>query len=211
MEHLPALLGIGTALAVGAASPGPSFVMVARTAVASSRVDALCAALGMAVGGLFFAVVSLLGLHGLLLAVPSLYWILKILGGSYLVYLGVRIWLGARKPLFDQVTKAESGAKSAVRSFALGLGTQVSNPKAAIVYSSVFAAFMPAAPSIAFNLSVVAMVFSIEAGWYIFVALALSANGPRSVYLRYKSWIDRVAGGVMVALGLKLVSAANRP
>ena len=73
MEHVPALLGIGTALAVGAASPGPSFVMVARTAVSSSRVDAIYAALGMGVGGLFFAVVSLLGLHGLLLAVPSLY------------------------------------------------------------------------------------------------------------------------------------------
>ena len=55
------------------------------------------------------------------------------------------------------------------------------------------------------------MVFSIEAGWYVFVALALSASGPQGVYLRYKSWIDRVAGGVMVALGLKLVSAANRP
>jgi len=57
-------------------------VMIARTAVASSRVDAIHAALGMGVGGLFFAVVSLLGLHGLLLAVPSLYWVLKILGGS---------------------------------------------------------------------------------------------------------------------------------
>ena len=210
MEHVPALLGIGTALAVGAASPGPSFVMVARTAVASSRVDAVHAALGMGVGGLFFAVVSLLGLHGLLLAVPSLYWVLKILGGTYLVYLGVRIWLGARKPLFDQATQPRSEAKSAMRCFALGLSTQVSNPKAAIVYSSVFAAFLPASPSMAFNLSVAAMVFSIEAGWYVVVALALSANGPRGVYLRYKSWIDRVAGGVMVALGLKLVSAANR-
>jgi threonine/homoserine/homoserine lactone efflux protein len=63
----------------------------------------------------------------------------------------------------------------------------------------------------AFNLSVAAMIFSIEAGWYVFVALALSAKGPRGVYLRYKPWIDRAAGSVMVALGLKLVSAADRP
>ena len=53
----------------------------------------------MGVGGLFFAIVSLLGIHGLLLAVPSLYWVLEVLGGSYLVYLGMKIWLGARKPL----------------------------------------------------------------------------------------------------------------
>lgn len=207
MEHVPALLGIGTALAVGAASPGPSFVMVARTAVSSSRVDAIFAALGMGVGGLFFAVVSLLGVQGLLLAVPLLYSILKIAGGSYLVFMGVRIWLGAGKPLFDQATELGSATRSAARCFTLGLTTQMSNPKAAIVYSSVFAAFLPAAPSVAFNLSVVAMVFGIEAGWYVVVALALSASGPRGAYLRYKSWIDRVAGGVMVALGLKLVSA----
>ena len=37
----------------------------------------------MGVGGLFFAIVSLLGLHGLLLAVPSLYWALEVPGGSY--------------------------------------------------------------------------------------------------------------------------------
>jgi threonine/homoserine/homoserine lactone efflux protein len=54
------------------------------------------------------------------------------------------------------------------------------------------------------------MVFSIEVGWYVVVAVALSASGPRSVYLRYKAWIDRAAGGVMVALGLKLVSGSDR-
>jgi threonine/homoserine/homoserine lactone efflux protein len=210
MEHVPALLGIGTAIAVGAASPGPSFVMVARTAVSMSRLDALCAALGMGVGGLFFAVISLLGLHGLLLAVPSLYWVLKVAGGLYLAYLGVRIWLGASSPLLEQLGGNNSGAKSALRSVAMGLTTQMSNPKAAIVYSSVFAAFLPASPSMAFNLLVAAMVFTIELGWYVFVALALSAIGPRGVYLRYKSWIDRLAGGVMIALGLKLVSAASR-
>jgi threonine/homoserine/homoserine lactone efflux protein len=139
-----------------------------------------------------------------------MYWVLKIAGGSYLVYLGVRIWLGAREPIFDQAAEPLSSAR-AWRSFASGLATQMSNPKAAIVYSSVFAAFLPASPSMAFNLSVAAMVFGIEAGWYVFVALALSASGPRGIYLRYKSWIDRVAGGVMVALGLRLVSATGRP
>ena len=211
MEHLPALLGIATALGVGVASPGPSFVVVARTAVSSSRLNAVCAALGMGVGGLLFAVASLLGLHGVLLAVPSLYWVLKIIGGLYLVYLGVRIWLGATKPLFDRAIEPGSAKKSSARSFWLGLTTQLSNPKTAIVYSSVFAAFLPASTSLAFNLLVAATVFSIEVGWYAVVAVALSANVPRVAYLRYKAWIDRVAGGVMVALGLKLVHAADRP
>jgi threonine/homoserine/homoserine lactone efflux protein len=87
--------------------------------------------------------------------------------------------------------------------------TQISNPKAAIVYASVFAAFPPAASTVAFNLCVAALVFFIEAGWYAFVAVTLSSKRARHVYLRYKTWIDRAAGAVMVALGLRLATSAR--
>jgi len=60
------IFGVIGALALGAISPGPSFVMVARTAVASSRVNALFAALGMGCGGIIFATAALLGLQALL-------------------------------------------------------------------------------------------------------------------------------------------------
>lgn len=52
MQELTALFGIAMALAIGAASPGPSFVMVARMAVSSSRADGLFASLGMGAAGL---------------------------------------------------------------------------------------------------------------------------------------------------------------
>ena len=41
------------------------------------------------------------------------------------------------------------------------------------------------------------------------LALALSSAAPRSAYLRYKGWIDRAAGGIMVLLGARLLSAAR--
>jgi threonine/homoserine/homoserine lactone efflux protein len=208
MQDLSALLGILAALAVGVVSPGPSFVMVARTAVSSSRSDGLAAALGMGAGGVVFAAAALLGLQGLLLAVPSLYLALKVAGGLYLAYLGVRIWASARQPLV--VTGLASGPTTTrLKSLALGFTTQVSNPKTAIVYASVFAAFLPAAQSLGFDSALVALVFAIEASWYAVVALALSSDRPRGAYLRYKAWVDRAAGGVMVALGVKLVSSAR--
>ena len=209
MEELSALLGILAALTVGVVSPGPSFVMIARTAVSASRTEGVAAALGMGVGGVVFAVAALLGLQGLLLAVPSLYLALKVIGGLYLAYLGVRIWASARQPL--AIAQGEFHAVTTVaRSFTLGFTTQVSNPKTAIVYASVFAAFLPASSTLAFNLAVGVLVLIIEAGWYALVALALSSERPRSAYLRYKAWVDRAAGGVMVALGLKLVTSTHR-
>jgi threonine/homoserine/homoserine lactone efflux protein len=208
MEDPSALLGVIAALTVGVVSPGPSFVMIARTAVSSSRSDGVAAALGMGGGGVLFAVAALLGLQAFLLAVPSLYLLLKVLGGLYLAYLGLRIWRSANAPLAFAGVITERTTK--LRSLVLGFTTQVSNPKTAIVYASVFAAFMPATQSFAFSLVLVALVFTIEAGWYAVVALALSSERPRVAYLRYKNWVDRIAGGVMVALGLKLASSAYR-
>ena len=205
---LSSLLGIVTALTVGVVSPGPSFVMVARTAVSSSRADGVAAALGMGAGGVLFALTALLGLQTFMLAVPSLYLLLKVLGGLYLAYLGLRIWRSAKEPLPGIGLISERLTK--LKSLVLGFTTQVSNPKTAIVYASVFAAFMPATQSLAFDLVLISLVFIIEAGWYAVVALALSADRPRSAYLRYKVWVDRIAGCVMVALGLKLASSAYR-
>jgi threonine/homoserine/homoserine lactone efflux protein len=37
----------------------------------------------------------------------------------------------------------------------------------------------------------------------------LSSTGPRQAYLRFKTALDRIAGGVMIALGLKLVWSAR--
>jgi threonine/homoserine/homoserine lactone efflux protein len=163
----------------------------------------------MGIGGLIFACLSLLGLHGLLLAVPSLYVVLKVLGGLYLVYLGIGIWRGATRPLTGSDIGASVSVQPETRSFALGLATQLSNPKTAVVYASVFAAFLPATSTVAFNLCVVGLVFLIEAGWYAFVAVALSSERPRYIYLRYKTSIDRTAGAVMIALGLRLATSSR--
>lgn len=194
MNDALTLIGIASALAIGAMSPGPSFVMVARTAVASSRSDGFHAAL--------------LGLQTLLIAVPWLYLSIKVLGGAYLAYLGFRILRGAKEPLAVPDGDGAPPAKAA-RSFLLGLGTQISNPKTAIVYASVFAALLPREVPLSVMLVLPFVVLLVEAGWYAVVALVLSSASPRAAYLRYKAWIDRVAGGVMLLLGLKLAASAR--
>lgn len=208
-QDLLALVGILGALAVGVVSPGPSFVMVAREAVASSRSQAVGAALGMGLGGVIFAAAALLGLQGAFHAVPSLYVALKVLGGLYLCYLGVAVFRSATHALPVQAGNLQ-GAK-ARRSLWLGLTTQVSNPKTAIVYASVFAAFLPQHVSPGFAGMLLVLVFMVEAGWYSLVALLLSSAAPQRAYLSGKAWVDRAAGVVMFGLGLRLVAGAARP
>jgi threonine/homoserine/homoserine lactone efflux protein len=208
MQELASLLGIVGALAIGVVSPGPSFVMVARVALATSRPNGIAASLGMGLGGVVFAVAALVGLQAVLLAVPAVYIGLKVLGGLYLCYLGYRIFSGAKESLhFDG---SETGQHASLhRSFLLGLTTQLSNPKTAIVYASVFAALLPSAFSVAFAVCLLCVVFAFEAGWYAIVAVLLSSFGPRRAYLRCKTWVDRAVGAVMMGLGLKLITSAH--
>lgn len=200
------LLAMTAALTLGAMSPGPSFLLVARTSLAISRRAGLAAALGMGIGGLLFALTALLGLMALLHAVPILYLALKLCGGGYLLYLGYRIWHGAKQPL--ELTTDATRNNSPWRAFWLGLATQVSNPKTAIVYASIFASLLPKEVSLPVMLGLPILIFLIEVVWYTLVALLLSSPAPRRRYLAGKHHVDRIAGAIMGMLGVKLIAQA---
>ena len=208
MTAFAVLLSILAAISIGAISPGPSFVLVSRISVASSRTHGLASAVGMGVGGALFAALAVLGLTALLMQFEWLYLLLKLLGGAYLIYIAIRIWRGASEPLALSGSSETTSGISVSRAFLLGLITQLSNPKTSIVYASIFAALMPPSPPLWLLFALPPMLFCVEAGWYAVVAFAFSGSRARLIYARLKLWIDRGAGAVMGALGLKLMVEA---
>jgi threonine/homoserine/homoserine lactone efflux protein len=181
--------------------------MVMRTALARSRRDGVAAAFGMGIGGVIFCSLALLGLRAVFAQAPWLYLGFKVAGGCYLLYLALRMWLGAKQPFV-----AETGAAARpqiARSFLLGLATQLSNPKTLVFYGSVFA-LLPAHLPVWSYFVLPPVIMMIETGWYVVVALVFSLARPRAAYLRWKTWVDRMAAGVMAALGLKLIFSSAR-
>jgi threonine/homoserine/homoserine lactone efflux protein len=207
MNATLAILAIAAAIAIGAASPGPSFVMVVRTAVAKSRADGLAAALGMGIGGVIFCTLALFGMRAIFAQAEWLYIAFKLAGGCYLIYLAWRIWRSADQPLSQDGAAIVEGRL--FKSFLLGLGTQLSNPKTLVFYGSVFA-LLPADLPIWGDLVLPPIIMAIETGWYALVALAFSLPRPRAIYLQWKGRIDRLAGAVMAALGVKLILSTTR-
>ncbi|MEC4593655.1 LysE family transporter [Nitrospirillum amazonense] len=229
---LASLIPILVALLLGAMAPGPSFVLVTRTAVTQSRRNGLAAAVGMGVGGTFFGTLALLGLTALLTQVAWLNMTLRLAGGLYLLYLALRMWRGAGTPLgkaagtplgkaagtplaMNAGAATDGRAPSLGRAFVVALATQLSNPKTAIAYAGIFAALLPSSsvsggPPSHLLLFLPPVIFLIEAGWYSVVALAFSLEAPRRAYLKAKGGIDRVTGTVMGALGLRLMADAVR-
>ncbi|MBN3853646.1 LysE family transporter [Paraburkholderia sp. Ac-20340] len=207
MSPTTAVVSILAALLLGAMSPGPSFVMVARNSIGLSRRDGVATALGMGVGAICFAGIALAGLYTLLATVAWLYAGLKIAGGLYLLYIASRIWRGAGEPV--TMGAGEKQIAHPTKSFWTGLTTQLSNPKTAVAYGSIFVALLPQHPPVWCYFALPPLVFAIETGWYTVVALSFSSQRPRDMYLRAKHWIDRIAAGAIAALGLRLIVSAG--
>lgn len=184
-------------------SPGPTFIYVAKNSIAISRKHGLFTALGTGTGAAIFGLLAVMGLQAILLAVPSAYFLLKICGGLYLLFLAYKIVKHAKAPI--QTNLAHGQQMSLRRAFTTGLITQLSNPKIAIVLASIFTALLPKEIPTYFYVVLPVLCFFIDAGWCSLVAVALSAEKPRKVYLKFKAGFDRLAGAVMIVLGLKLI------
>ena len=203
MESLVILGSIALALMLGAMSPGPTSIYVAKNAIAISRQHGLLTALGTATGAAVFGLLAVLGLQAFLLAVPSAYLILKIFGGLYLLWMAYKIIKHAKEPIETQ--SANHQPMSLRRAYTSGLITQLSNPKTAIILASIFTALLPQDIPGYFYIMLPLLCFCIDGGWCSLLAVALSAEKPRRVYLKFKAVFDRLAGGVMTILGLKLI------
>lgn len=203
MESFWILGSIAFALMLGAMSPGPTSIYVAKNSIAISRKHGLFTALGTGTGAAIFGLLAVLGLQALLLAVPSAYLALKICGGLYLLWLAYKIIKHAKEPI--QSDSSASTQMSLRRAFTTGLITQLANPKIAIVLASIFTALLPKDIPTYYYVVLPMLCFFIDAGWCSLVAVALSAEKPRQVYLKFKAVFDRAAGVVMTVLGLKLI------
>jgi threonine/homoserine/homoserine lactone efflux protein len=209
MTPSAAVAGILGTLLIGAMSPGPSFVVIARTSIGVSRRQGIATALGMGIGGGIFGVIALFGFYAVLASIPWLYLLLKLLGGLYLLYIAYQIWRGASS-VSDFERIASRARTSTRRSLWMGLTTQLSNPKAAIFYGSIFSAWLPQHPPVWCYLILPPAVFSIEAGWYVIVAVFFSDQRARQLYTKVKKSIDRCAAVAIAMLGVRLILTANK-
>jgi threonine/homoserine/homoserine lactone efflux protein len=203
-SELLTLLSIGAIQLLAVISPGPSFLITARTAVAQSRADGVRVALGLGAGTVIWSAAALLGLNAVFHAVPVLFMAMKVAGALFLLYIAWMIFRHAAEPL-----KIEGQGERLANPFLKGFLTQISNPKVAVFFGSIFIAMLPAQVPLWMTLALIAIVSFNEVWWYTVVALFFGAGPVRRFYLRAKAWIDRLTGLFLGALGLRLLWSAR--
>lgn len=185
-------------------TPGPNFLATVHATITRSRRAGLLVAAGITLGTGLWGMASLFGLGLLFQAAGGLYEIVKLAGAAYLVVVGVRLILSARRA--SAPVRIAAPAIPASRAFGHGLVTDLSNPKAAAFFTSLFAVAVPPTASLLFDGLLVATVAGIAGLWYGAVAWAMAADPVVALYRRAARAISALAGVVFVALGLRLAA-----
>lgn len=184
-------------------SPGPNFLLVSQLAASDRTRSAVFAALGVASGATLWATCAVLGVNVVFAVFPGLRLALQIAGGVYLLYLAIRLWRSSGAASVALVPSVSSWA-----GFRRGFLTNITNPKVALFFSSVFAASFPAAPGPMLQASVVAMVALNAVGWHTLLAYLFSRVRVRAAYARTRGVANRIASVIMGALGLSVLVAS---
>jgi len=205
VDAVVALLGLAFVHLLAVASPGPSTVLVVQTAAVSRR-GGLIAAFAMMLGAVAWAAAALYGLQALFTHFAWLYLVFRIAGGLFLIWLAVMIWRHARDPLPEIAAPAPGGDG---RIFVRALLLQLSNPKIMVFFGSIFLSILPQDLPGWMQAAVLALVAFDEFTWFALLALMFSGNTARAFYRRAKFWLDRIMGGALALLGLRLALSAR--
>jgi threonine efflux protein len=202
---LPTLVTIWLLYVAAMVSPGANVLLVSQLAASNHARSARFAGLGVAVGAGLWATLAVLGINAVFDAFPGLRLALQIAGGLYLLYVASRLWRSN-----DAAYSTHAPAISRGAAFRLGLLTNVTNPKAALFFGSVFAASFPAHPSAPLQVSAVAIVVISALCWYALLAYLFSRERVRAAYARTRQVATRITSIALGALGLSLLVASLR-
>jgi RhtB (resistance to homoserine/threonine) family protein len=204
--NLLILATIGFVQLLAVMSPGPSFLITARTAIARSRADGIKVALGLGAGTIVWSAAALLGLHFLFRQFHWLFISMKVAGALYLLWIAGQIFWHAADPIeMNEGTKNEDRHSPVLRGFL----TQISNPKVAVFFGSIFVAMLPSEVPGWMVVALIAIVTMNEIIWYSLVSLFFGSSRVRHFYLMAKRWIERATGAFLGLLGLRLLWQAG--
>jgi threonine efflux protein len=204
MSPLAIVIGAALIWLAAVVSPGPNFLVISRLALSRSRRSAIGATFGIAIGSLIYAALTMFGLSVLILRFAWLGDIIRIVGGAYLVWLGIQAWRARPEDLHPAATGAARDVPSLLGGLRVGFLTEITNPKAIAFFLGLFAAAVPAATPLWAKLALLSAGGVMELAWYMAMSLALSSGPMRAGYQKFRRTADRVIGTLLIAVGLKV-------
>ena len=192
-----------------AMTPGPDTFLVLRFSLQNSR-SGLAAAAGSALGSLFWAFAVAVGLASLLEQSATAYRMVKIAGGIYLIYLGVRALLRRHREGASDLSEPSAGRQAPLSAFGSGLLSCSLNPKVGLFFLAIVPQFVPPNSSLLSSVLTLGVIDTVVAFAWLIVIVFVAARGI--VWLRrprVTRLLDRASAGVLTAFGIATVASAE--
>lgn len=188
-------------------TPGPDTVYILGRSIAQGREAGVASALGISLGSIFHTCAAALGLSAILATSAIAFGTIKLIGGAYLIFLGVKMILDRRKQLS---LPSNFRRRTTIAAFRQGVLTNILNPKVALF----FLAFLPQFIDPASNTKVPAFILLgltfVTTGtiWCLILAWFASVFSERlRANQTISQWLNRTAGTLFIFLGVRLATA----
>jgi len=195
---LELIIAFNIALLAAIASPGPAFLVSVRTSLVKGRTAGIILGIGLGLMASLWTLAALLGLNSVFQLFPWAYTGAKIIGAGYLFYIAWNTWKNAATPI-------EDNSKATSHYFRDGILLNLSNPKSVLFAAAVLVVIFPPDLTLAEKSFIVANHFVVEVICYTLISCVMSTEAISNKYLAAKTWLDRMSGAVMAALGIRLL------
>ena len=186
---------------MGAASPGPSLIVILRHAVADGRSAGIYAAAGHGLGIFIYALVSAIGLSFILISFPKIFLFVQILGALFLLWIGFQILREglSKKDLSNLGEYKAKSAGTTLNHFRDGFGIAILNPKILAFFSSLFSQFLSPEQSLSIHVLMAIIAGFIDVSVYVIIVFLVTLKSLLKLY-RERIFLLEVAFGLLLIL-----------
>ncbi len=200
MQLLP-FLAVSALLIV---APGPDMALVARNALVGGTRSGVFTALGSASGLVIWSLAASAGVAALLRQSEPAFLALKVVGATYLVFLGVQALRAAWRRDEQVVPRVSAGRPG--RAYRQGLVSNLGNPKIAVFFTSFLPQFAPSGGSF-FALLALGLVFCVMTlAWLVAYSVVVARAGDVLRRPRVRRALEGVTGVVLIGFGVRLAT-----
>jgi len=189
-------------------TPGQDTFFILGRSLSGGRSAGIAAALGITAGSVIHTFAAALGLSALLATSPYAFIAVKFAGAAYLIYIGVRALLSRANGLPGEEAAARTDGRWPA--FRQGIFSNLLNPKVALFFLALMPQFIDAGSTRKVGAFLVLGLTFVALGVIWCLVLAVAAAKLRGAFLRRPSManvLNKVAGAMFIALGLKLATA----
>ena len=183
--------------------PGPNTVLILGNSLTGGRSAGLATVLGVEVGTAVHTAAAALGVSSALASSATAFTVMKCAGAAYLIYMGLQAFVRPHRALSEPSPESHARLGPAFRRAAVA---NVLNPKVAVFFLALLPQFVnPERGHLVVQFTMLGAIVS--AAGLTFGSLLALVTARMRVWLRREAvgrWQDRMAGGVLIALGLQL-------